>query len=474
MKKDELIDMLFPFEYVQKDSRVIIYGYGIYGRSYIEQINETKWCKVVGIIDRKYKSGEVDKLIDISICGKKDFYDYIVVAVKQCAVGKYIIEELEKNGAKKEQIIFHQDRHIKAEDGRGDNDLKAILQSNELDVLLLGSGGMGDGIMDTAFINRIVEIVPDVVIDVCGQPFLKYVYYGIKNIRNIYDENATDDMDYYGYDLVVMGGWHVDVKFCKYEKLKEKSEILYNLVIESENRLKEYEKTSKVGMIYYRVKEAQINNKDRFWLMGYGDLWNLSSEIMELKLNPDFMEEYKNLGLGKYITINSGVDKRFVKDMESVKTWSLEYFTKFILKFKKAYPQIQVVQISGKDAPIIKGADRYIMGSHLEVAKYVLKSSLLHIDSEGGLVHMATALRTKCVVLFGATPMVLSYRNNINICADTCLGCFDLRHDWNTHCINNTKFKKCMFDITPDMVMDKVKEYMVTIGEYKQEMGVSV
>jgi ADP-heptose:LPS heptosyltransferase len=51
----------------------------------------------------------------------------------------------------------------------------------------------------------------------------------------------------------------------------------------------------------------------------------------------------------------------------------------------------------------------------------------MHIDDEGGLVHMATALGTKCAVLFGPTPVgIFGYEQNINICADTCKECFGI------------------------------------------------
>ena len=39
---------IFPFEYVEKDSRIMIYGLGKYGLSYIEQVQATQWCKSFG------------------------------------------------------------------------------------------------------------------------------------------------------------------------------------------------------------------------------------------------------------------------------------------------------------------------------------------------------------------------------------------------------------------------------------------
>lgn len=45
------INGIFPFEYVEKNSKVIIYGLGKYGMSYIEQVQATGWCEIVGVSD---------------------------------------------------------------------------------------------------------------------------------------------------------------------------------------------------------------------------------------------------------------------------------------------------------------------------------------------------------------------------------------------------------------------------------------
>ena len=65
------------------------------------------------------------------------------------------------------------------------------------------------------------------------------------------------------------------------------------------------------------------------------------------------------------------------------------------------------------------------MGESLELVKYVLKGSLLHIDCDSGLVHLATQLGTKCVVLFGQTSVwYFGYEQNINIVSKVCNSCY--------------------------------------------------
>lgn len=90
------------------------------------------------------------------------------------------------------------------------------------------------------------------------------------------------------------------------------------------------------------------------------------------------------------------------------------------------------------------------------MVKYILKNALFHLDCEGGLVHLATAIGTKCIVLFGPTPLkYYAYPQNVNIHTGVCEGCMDLSDNWPYECINN-KRQCCMYSITPEMVMKNI------------------
>ena len=79
---------------------------------------------------------------------------------------------------------------------------------------------------------------------------------------------------------------------------------------------------------------------------------------------------------------------------------------------------------------------------------------------EGGLVHLATNLGTKCVVLFSPTqPNIYAYPNNINIVYATCNGCYGL-YENGYACARGLEKPECMYSITPEMVMEKIAEYI--------------
>ena len=110
---------------------------------------------------------------------------------------------------------------------------------------------------------------------------------------------------------------------------------------------------------------------------------------------------------------------------------------------------------------IIEGADRYIIGEDLEVAKYVLKNSLFHFDCEGGLVHIATQLGTKCFVVFGPTPIwFMGYEQNVNIAPKVCGECKGLITDWYTRCYRGYSTPACMASIKPEEVLTLMSDFI--------------
>ena len=108
----------------------------------------------------------------------------------------------------------------------------------------------------------------------------------------------------------------------------------------------------------------------------------------------------------------------------------------------------------------IVNADRHFLGCDLELTKYILANSLLHIGDEGGLFHLATQLGTKCLVLFGATShYYYGYNKNINIISEVCYPCIDALPDWS-ECLRGFKESPCMLSITPQLVCEVTCNYL--------------
>ena len=108
----------------------------------------------------------------------------------------------------------------------------------------------------------------------------------------------------------------------------------------------------------------------------------------------------------------------------------------------------------------LSNADFHLLGTDLELTKYILKNSLLHVDIEGGPVHLASQLGTKCVVLFGATDIqYYAFGKNINIVSEVCNSCY-MAWDNNSQCLLGGKEPLCMLSITPQKVFDVTYRYL--------------
>ena len=94
---------LFPFNEVEKNAQIIIYGAGNVGQSYYKQATETAYCNIVMWVDKAYeKLGfPVDNPENI----RKRKFDYIIIAIASEQVRLVTKERLKKMGIEEEKIV---------------------------------------------------------------------------------------------------------------------------------------------------------------------------------------------------------------------------------------------------------------------------------------------------------------------------------------------------------------------------------
>ena len=103
-------EYLFPFELIEKDATVIIYGGGQMGFHYLKQCIITGYCNVIAIIDKKWESYQskysdfkipiysVERVADLK-------YDNIVIAMKNKNHIDEALNELSQIQIPKEKIV---------------------------------------------------------------------------------------------------------------------------------------------------------------------------------------------------------------------------------------------------------------------------------------------------------------------------------------------------------------------------------
>ena len=164
-----------------------------------------------------------------------------------------------------------------------------------------------------------------------------------------------------------------------------------------------------------------------------------------------------------FITINRGVDGNS-KTPNHTKLWTVSGYNELIKLIKLKYPKYQLVQlgVSRDRCEVLKNIDVNLIGrTNLEEVKVLLKDAYLHIDSEGGMVHLRHALTDKkSVVIFGPTsPEVYGYSNNLNIRSKVCPSpCEWIRHDWTSKCWKTHKEAICMKELSAKMVFNQIEQ----------------
>ena len=93
---------LFPYELIEKGSRIIIYGAGMVGRSYYRQIRVNNYCSITGMCDKNYDYYFSDVLVSPPSIIEKTEFDYILIAnvhlresqkIKNWLMEEYHVEE---------------------------------------------------------------------------------------------------------------------------------------------------------------------------------------------------------------------------------------------------------------------------------------------------------------------------------------------------------------------------------------------
>ncbi len=99
-------EAIFPFTVIEKDSKVILYGAGKVGCTYMKQNEKNKFCEVVLWVDKNYRNFGDDWKIAAPREINRQQYDYIILAVQTAALAEEIKQELIAYGVPEKKIIW--------------------------------------------------------------------------------------------------------------------------------------------------------------------------------------------------------------------------------------------------------------------------------------------------------------------------------------------------------------------------------
>ena len=179
---------------------------------------------------------------------------------------------------------------------------------------------------------------------------------------------------------------------------------------------------------------------------------NFTSVLQKFQLHSPFITIQRGQGIWNTKSTNN-------------KLWPVTYYSQLIGLLRRQYPQYQFVQLGTNREGYNEDFDDIDVNlrgkTNLEELKVILKHAALHIDCEGGLVHLRHALKGgPSVVLFGPTsPDVYGYKENLNLRSTACSHpCEWVTDDWLSRCARRTNKHICMESLTPQFVFEEIKK----------------
>lgn len=466
---------LFPFEKIPEGSRVLIYGAGLTGQEYLRQIEMTKYCQIIGFLDRKMSKESQFKIPIYNPEMVNDIeYDFIVVAINNSTYYNDMCETLIKQGVEQEKIVYvglRADVDILIPQNEiPEKKYKFAFDDNETSIALKYPSSLGDCIQRKALYVELSKAFPNCLIDIYATDttFIRSIYSDQNNLNEVIDDaGALYYKNASKYLMALEVRYTLLLNFLNFDLAKELGE-------EYEKKLRIIKDCSEkydlplVPLTQNRIQceRAIFNGWNCYSFYNYISLFNIKSSVVSIPMSDEYKSIFEEMNLSSYITLNYGNSStsKGNKNINS-RQWPKEHLLKFIKLFKLRFPTIKIVQVGDSNAEELMGVDTYVLGKNIELVKYVLKGALLHLDSEGGLTHLATQIGTKCVVLFGPTQEELfGYRQNINIKTNKCLGCYCL-YNQPFMCARGMEKPECMYSITPELVLDRVMECMQKIGK---------
>lgn len=342
------------------------------------------------------------------------------------------------------------------------NKLHIKKSNDKVSIAFYPTGGLGDYIISSKLADELLTYGPCTIDVFCENVTFGNAIYGKReNMRVI--PHSMYDPSLNLYDLAMKVEHFVHIQSYNAKKLMDIAPELFKRVeyiaVNWDRLYLPIEEQCYRERIHF--EQMKLKGLNRYTELRMGDVFRIEDCWTDVCLTDEGKEIFnKELADKKYITFNYGADAMHSKNKMQLKVWPAEYYSKLFTMVKMAYPDIEIVQLGGKKSKKIKNADKYILGESIESTKWILKNSLCHIDCEGGLVHLATQLKTHCIVIFGPTPLhMYGYPQNTNLVSDECSNCMGTHPNWAFECFRGDEKPRCMYGITPEIVYEKFIEF---------------
>lgn len=464
-------EFLFPFALVPKGSKILIYGAGQKGQAYFQQVEMTGYCHIVAMADKNFAHypAAVIPILSPREIHKKPC-DFILIAMRSKEAMQEAFTVLMEQSIMREKILcpttcvgapffLSNGAHTDLDVGIG----RPTYEISKQSIAFKTGGGYGDQIIAKKVLEVLLPMVPEAQVDIYdgarSVSILEFLYQDMPQIKNFLFNLGTRyrrNRERYAAAISIRPDGRVGVDYFQEPSPfpKEFQEILQRL-----RRVTGEAEDNPDVLAFDIVYRALYQGKNCYTVMSTDGILPITDRKVKIPQDAEAKHRFEQMHLGTYVTVNYG--NGHSEDNASIaKCWHKEGFEHVIKLLHKAYPMLRIYQLGGATVEKLVGADDYFLGKSFAFVAEILRHAKFHLDIEGGLVHLATQLGTKCIVLFGQTSVeYFGYPENINLHVGNCQACNGLYPD-SYRCARGLEKPECMYSITPDMVMDAAKNYL--------------
>jgi hypothetical protein len=325
------------------------------------------------------------------------------------------------------------------------------------------TGGIGDHIMAARFLRDLFGKVGPFAFDAYSSraDSAGWLLSGFPECKRIYSEYFLWEESYRSYPIAL---YLTQFACVMYESLDRRTIHKWKpgllTVCES---LRRYSESIRPHIEHHARLDGDLGRlasltgfKRHTYLQGMAGI-KFGGNLYKLPLNEHALDKF-GLAERRYITVHNGYDAAF-EGQGSTSTKIYPHFSGVIDRIKRDCPEIKIVQIGTTTSKPIDGVDLDLIDkTPLNDVVGLLKGAALHLDSESGLVHMASCVGTKSVVVFGPTSVeYYGYEENINIAPTVCGNCWWAKPTWNSQCVRGEVEPSCTYSQEPESVYRQVR-----------------
>lgn len=340
-------------------------------------------------------------------------------------------------------------------------------------------GGIGDYAVIARFMRDLVSHTEGFKFDIyAGVPDLaRWLFGGIRGYRRVYQDSLFDrTAAAYDLSLLIDHAALIDEERTNWSKLSGYPK-LYTVC---QNILNYRPKVapfvaSPLILADALARHAVFENASRRDFLHKIAGIDYSGDMLNIETDEAGRARFGLLSK-KYITVNNGFGTDVILRAGVRPTKCYPHFGRVVADLKGFFPGLLAVQIGSSMSGAVAEVDLNLVGrTSLREAADILSHSALHLDGDGGLVHLARCFGVNSCVVFGPTPIqYVGYPDNLNIAPAFCGSCWWVTRTWMERCPRGFATARCMTDQDPDAVAEAIRVFLLSAsGEASKSMRLS-